>query len=49
LHSAGKFTDEIFLQAMTISAIAAALDCVYNRRALIQSFGAKEQRDESFL
>jgi hypothetical protein len=40
---------EIFLRAIAIGAIAAAINCVYNLCALIQSFGAKEQRDESFL
>src|SRR5215470_11924590 len=40
---------EIFLRGAAIGAIAAALDYVYNRRALIQSFRAKERHDESFL
>ena len=33
---------EIILRGGAIGAIAAALDYVYNRRALIQSFRAKE-------
>jgi hypothetical protein len=40
---------ENFLRGAAVVAIAAALDYVYNRRALIQSFRAKEQHDESFL
>src|SRR5262245_47217900 len=40
---------EFFCGRGAIGAIAAALDYVYNRLALIQSFRAKEQHDESFL